>query len=55
LAPFGQAVSEEKIFVNISQSEKRIALGSHVCSYENLQKGELLSLNITFCINIENS
>ena len=31
LAPFGQAVSEEKIFFNISQSEKRINLGSHVC------------------------
>ena len=30
LAPFGQAVSEEKIFFNISQSEKRIILGSHV-------------------------
>ena len=30
LAPFGQAVSEEKIFSNISQSEKRIILGSHV-------------------------
>jgi hypothetical protein len=27
LAPFGQAVSEEKIFFNISQSEKRINLG----------------------------
>jgi hypothetical protein len=31
LAPFGQAVSEEKIFFNISQSEKRINLGGHVC------------------------
>jgi hypothetical protein len=31
LAPFGQAVSEEKIFFNISQSEKRINLGDHVC------------------------
>jgi hypothetical protein len=30
LAPFGQAVSEEKIFLNSSQSEKRIILGSHV-------------------------
>jgi hypothetical protein len=30
LAPFGQAVSEEKIFLNISQSEKRIILGGHV-------------------------
>jgi hypothetical protein len=30
LAPFGQAVSEEKIFFNISQSEKRIILGGHV-------------------------
>jgi hypothetical protein len=30
LAPFGQAVSEEKIFFYISQSEKRIILGSHV-------------------------
>ena len=27
LAPFGQAVSEEKIFLNSSQSERRIALG----------------------------
>ena len=31
LAPFGQAVSEEKIFFNISQSETRIALGGHIC------------------------
>ena len=30
LAPFGQAVSEEKIF-NISQPEKRINLDGHVC------------------------
>ena len=30
LAPFGQAVPEEKIFFNISQSEKRIILGGHV-------------------------
>jgi hypothetical protein len=28
LAPFGQAVSEEKIFFNISQSETRIALAA---------------------------
>jgi hypothetical protein len=31
LAPFGQAVSEEKIFFNSSQSETRIALGGHIC------------------------
>jgi hypothetical protein len=31
LAPFGQAVSEEKIFFNISQSETRIALDGHIC------------------------
>jgi hypothetical protein len=31
LAPFGQAVSEEKIFLNSSQSETRIALGGHIC------------------------
>ena len=31
LAPFGQAVSEEKIVFNISQSGKRINLGGHVC------------------------
>ena len=31
LAPFCQAVSEEKIFLNSSQSEKRIALGGHIC------------------------
>jgi hypothetical protein len=31
LVPFGQAVSEEKIFFNISQSETRIALGGHIC------------------------
>jgi hypothetical protein len=26
-----QAVSEEKIFLNSSQSETRIALGGHIC------------------------
>ena len=31
LAPFGQAVSEEKICFNISQSGKRINLGGNVC------------------------
>jgi hypothetical protein len=31
LAPFGKAVSEEKIFLNSSQSETRIGLGSHIC------------------------
>ena len=30
LAPFGQAVSEEKIVLNCSQSETRIALGGHI-------------------------
>jgi hypothetical protein len=28
---FGQAVSEEKIFLEINQSEKRMASGGHVC------------------------
>ena len=28
---FGQAVSEEKIVLEIGQSETRIACGSHVC------------------------
>jgi hypothetical protein len=28
---FGQAVSEEKIFLEIDQSETRIAYGGHVC------------------------
>ena len=28
---FGQAVSEEKIFKEINQSETRIACGGHVC------------------------
>jgi hypothetical protein len=28
---FGQAVSEEKIFLEIHQSETRIACGGHVC------------------------
>jgi hypothetical protein len=28
---FGEAVSEEKIFLEINQSEKRIAGGGHVC------------------------
>jgi hypothetical protein len=31
LVPFCQAVSEEKIFLNSSQSETRIALGGHIC------------------------
>jgi hypothetical protein len=31
LAPFCQAVSEEKIFLNSSQSETRISLGGHIC------------------------
>ena len=31
LAQFYQAVSEEKIFLNSSQSETRIALGGHIC------------------------
>jgi hypothetical protein len=30
LSPFGQAVTEEKIFFSISQSENRINLGDHV-------------------------
>jgi hypothetical protein len=28
---FGQAVSEEKFFLEINQSETRIACGGHVC------------------------
>ena len=39
LAPFGQAVSEEKIFFNISQSETRIALGSHICWWNGTKGG----------------
>ena len=31
LAPFCQAVSEEKTFLISSQSETRIALGGHIC------------------------
>jgi hypothetical protein len=31
LGSFGQAVSEEKIFLEIDQSETRIACGGHVC------------------------
>jgi hypothetical protein len=31
LAPFGQAVSEEKIFLALANQEKIIALGGHVC------------------------
>jgi hypothetical protein len=31
LALFGQAVSEEKICLNSSQSETRIALGGNIC------------------------
>ena len=31
LAPFCQAISEEKICLNSSQSETRIALGGHIC------------------------
>jgi hypothetical protein len=31
LAPFCLAVSEEKIFLNSSQSETRIVLGGHIC------------------------
>jgi hypothetical protein len=30
---FGQAVSEEKIFLNIGQSETTIACGGHVCEW----------------------
>jgi hypothetical protein len=38
LAPFGQAVSEEKNFLNSSQSETRIALGSHICWWNEMEK-----------------
>jgi hypothetical protein len=30
---FGQAVSEEKIFLEINQSETRIAYGGHACCW----------------------
>jgi hypothetical protein len=30
---FGQAVSEETIFLEINQSETRIACGGHVCQW----------------------
>jgi hypothetical protein len=30
LAPFGQAVSEEKIFLTLANQKKRIFLGGHV-------------------------
>ena len=30
---FGQAVSEEKIFLEINQSESRISCGGHVCQW----------------------
>jgi hypothetical protein len=30
-ASFGKAVSEKKIFLEINQSEPRIARGGHVC------------------------
>ena len=30
---FGQAVSEKKIFLEINQSETRIACGGHVCKW----------------------
>jgi hypothetical protein len=31
LALFGQAVSEEKIFLTLANQKKRINLGGHVC------------------------
>jgi hypothetical protein len=31
LIHFGQAVSEEKIFLEINRSETRMACGGHVC------------------------
>ena len=31
LAPFGQAVSEEKFFLTLANQKKRINLGGHVC------------------------
>jgi hypothetical protein len=37
LAPFFQAVSEEKIFLNSSQSETRIALGGHICWWNGMK------------------
>jgi heme oxygenase len=30
LAPFGQAVSEEKIFLTLANQKKRIILGGHI-------------------------
>jgi hypothetical protein len=37
LAPFCPAVSEEKIFLNSSQSETRIALGGHICWWNGMK------------------
>jgi hypothetical protein len=37
LAPFCQAVSEEKIFLNSGQSETRIALGGHICWWNGMK------------------
>jgi hypothetical protein len=31
LAPFGQAVAQEKIFLTLGNQKKRINLGGHVC------------------------
>jgi hypothetical protein len=36
LAPFGQAVSEEKIFLTVANQKKRIALGGHILNGANL-------------------
>jgi hypothetical protein len=33
IGSFGQAVSEEKIVLEIDQSERRIACGGHVCCH----------------------
>jgi hypothetical protein len=38
LAPFCQAVSEEKIFLNSSQSESRIALGGNICWWNGTER-----------------
>jgi hypothetical protein len=33
LTSFGQAVSEEKIFLTLANQKKRINLGGHVCKW----------------------
>jgi hypothetical protein len=51
LAPFCQAVSEEKIFLNISQSETRIALGGHICWWNGTKWRNLIE-DLNFEVNL---